>query len=122
MTANTPQHIAIVGEVTHPADGVGGYALYRHPATGIYTVDIPYGVPRVLRSCPQDWARAQHLRAMVRALPHTRDELCAATGITRRALDTYMLPDDSSGHRTPPPLALRAVEALWREYEANKGK
>ena len=80
----------IGGEVTHPADGVGGYALYRHPATGIYTVDIPSGVPRVLRSCPQDWARAQHLRAMVRALPHTRDALCAASRAA--GLHTLILP------------------------------
>jgi hypothetical protein len=54
------------------------------------------------------------LRAAKSELGLDWDSVAARAGINARALKCYRLPDSSSGHRTMPVLAWRAIEELLR--------
>jgi len=60
------------------------------------------------------------LREAMQRLQLTRDAFASRVGVTRRALDTWLLPPDSKQHRTMPALVERMIANLAPATPANE--
>ena len=63
------------------------------------------------------------LRETMRRLDLTRGDFARRLGVTRRAIDTWLLPSDSREHRTMPAVVARLIDTLpGARAEASSGK
>lgn len=61
---------------------------------------------------PKDIPQQEFLRQSMKTLNMTREEFAAEIGVTPRALNNWLLPDDSREHRSMPEMAWKFIRLI----------